>query len=246
MMKISGPARLTDDKVLAPGQVATVVKATIKKFCYSADERIGRHHVPNDLKRFTEDEIAALRTFIPAIAQRLWERHHQRDGTVPMDYDYYLKAFALTHPVLPGDVIALDEAQDSNPCCRRDGPRAERVRHPGHHGRRHLPGDLRVARCPSTRWSPSPRQPGVQVLSLTQSFRFGEAVAAEGNKLLTDPRRPAAAARVREDRIARRQDPRRERCPDAMLCRTNAEAMRRPSTRSAAASTSRSRRAPVS
>src|SRR6185437_5195278 len=48
LMKINGPARLTSEKVLAPGQLASVVKATLKKFCYSADEQITRWHVPND------------------------------------------------------------------------------------------------------------------------------------------------------------------------------------------------------
>ncbi len=88
LMKINEPARLTADKVLAPGQLASVVKAAIRKFCYSADERISRWHVQDDHKRWTDEEIAALRVIMPPIAQRVWDTDiTQPDGQLPMEHD---------------------------------------------------------------------------------------------------------------------------------------------------------------
>ena len=224
-MNITGPVRLTEDRVLAPGQFASVVKATIKRFCYSADEKITGWHVPNDLNRFTDDEVAALRALVPPVAQRLWDTDiTSADGQVPMDFDYYLKAYALTHPRLPGDVIALDESQDSNPCV------AAMVQEQAVYGTQIVMcGDTyqqiyqwRMARDAMVAFA---KTPGVTVLPLTQSFRFGEAIAGEANKWLTilGAPHPLRGFERIQSRIGLTSGP----SPDAILCRTNAEAFRR-------------------
>jgi hypothetical protein len=225
LMKITGPARLTKDRMLAPGQIASVVKATIARFCYSADEQIGKRHVPRDLKRFTApDEIAALQEIIPPIARRVWERDIITDsGVVPMEHDYYLKAYALTHPRLPGQVIALDEAQDSNPCVAR------MILEQAQHGTQIIMvGDTYQAiygwRGAVDAMSDFARQPGVTVLPLTQSFRFGPEIAAEGNKwlqILGAPHQLRGFEKI-ASRIGRVSGN-----GDAVLCRTNAEALKR-------------------
>lgn len=224
-MKITGPARLTPDRVLAPGQVASVVKLTIKRFCFSADDRIGPWHVPNDLKRFTEDEVAALRKLVPPIAQRLWDEDiTQADGVVPMDFDYFLKAYALTDPQLPGDVIALDEGQDSNKCV------GKMVMDQIKYGKLVvLTGDTyqqlykwRGADDAMTRFA---EMPGVTLLTLTQSFRFGPEIAAEANKWLTVLGAPKPLRGF--DKIVSRIGRCSGTSADAILCRTNAEAFRR-------------------
>lgn len=225
LMKITGPTRLTDGKVLSPGQLASVVKQTIKRFCYSADEQITKWHVPRDLKRFTDpDEIEALQQIVPPIARRVWDGDiNTAHGLVPMDFDYYLKAYALTHPRLPGDVIALDEAQDSNPCV------AAMVREQIAYGTQVIMvGDTYQAiyewRGARDAMKGFAVEPGVTVLSLTQSFRFGPAIAAEGNKWLTILGAPAPLRGFDKikSRIGQAPDH-----PDAVLCRTNAEALTR-------------------
>jgi UvrD-like helicase family protein/AAA domain-containing protein len=224
LMGITRPARLTAGKVLAPGQLASVVKATIKKFCHSSDETITRNHVPRDMKRFTDpEEITALQAIIPPIARRVWEQDiTTADGVLPMDHDWYLKAYALTHPVLPGEVILLDEAQDSNPCV------AAMVLEQIAYGKQVImTGDTYQAiyewRGATDAMKAFSAQPDVTVLHLTQSFRFGPAVAAEGMKAL---RLLGAAKELRGfERIASRVGV-IEGHPDAVLCRTNAEAFR--------------------
>src|SRR6185437_14465826 len=203
------------------------VKATIKKFCYSADEQITRWHVPNDHKRFTDDEIDALRQIVPPIAQRAWDHDITTEhGALPMDHDHYLKAYQLTHPRLPGEVIALDEAQDSNPCV------AAMILEQIQYGTLVIMvGDTYQAiygwRGATDAMADFARHPGVEVLSLTQSFRFGEAVAAEGNKLLTLLGAPKTLRGY--DQITSRvgKIPGDNAVPDAVLCRTNDEAYRR-------------------
>jgi superfamily I DNA/RNA helicase len=226
LMKITAPARLTPNRVLAPGQLASVVKATILRFCYSADEKITGWNVPRDLKRFTDDdEIAALRKIVPPIAQRVWDEDiNTADGKLPMEHDYYLKAYALTHPQLPGDVITLDEAQDSNPCV------AAMIREQAQYGTQLvMVGDTYQAiygwRGAVDAMADFGREPGVTVLSLTQSFRFGPEIAREGNKwlqILGAPK-PLRGFEKIQSRIG--QIP--GKSADAVLCRTNAEALRR-------------------
>lgn len=225
LMRISGATRLTDNRVLSPGQLASVVKATITKFCYSADEKITGQHVPSDLKRFTDPaELAALRRIVPPIAQRVWDHDITTPaGAVPMEHDYYLKAYALTHPRLPGDVIALDEAQDSNPCV------AAMAREQAKYGTQLvMTGDTYQAiyewRGAVDAMRDFAAEPGVQVMNLTQSFRFGPAVAAEGNKwlrILGCPTELRGFEKI-QSRIGEAPDH-----PDAVLCRTNAEALKR-------------------
>lgn len=224
LMRITGPSRLTDNRVLSPGQLAGAVKATIKKFCYSADQEITGRNVPRDMKRFTLEEVEALRHIVPPIARRAWEQIVKGgENAIPMDFDYYLKAYALTHPVLPGDVIALDEAQDSNPCV------AAMVMEQIQYGKQVvMTGDTYQAiygwRGATDAMARFAENPGVTVLSLTQSFRFGDAIAAEGNKWLTllGAPLPLRGFEKIQSRIGSAPDH-----PDAVLCRTNAEAMKR-------------------
>lgn len=225
LMKITFPQRLTDRRVLSPGQLASVVKATVKKFCYSADETITDRHVPWDLKRFTDpDELEALQEIVPPIARRIWEQDITADdGLFPMDFDYFLKAYALTHPRLPGDVIALDESQDSNPCV------AAMVREQIAYGTQVvMTGDQFQAiyewRGAVDAMAGFAREPGVTVLSLTKSFRFGPAIAAEGNKWLRILGAPLPLQGYEQIRSRIGQVPDH---PDAVLCRTNGEALKR-------------------
>ena len=238
IIRVSGPTRLTQDRVLAPAQIASIVRQTIRKFCYSADEQVTGWHVPSDIKNLSDpEEIKALRKIIPPIAQRVWDeditvgprdpsqiragRFPEESARFPVDHDYYLKAYALTHPRLPGDVIMLDEAQDSNPCV------AAMVREQAQYGLQLIMvGDQNQAiygwRGAVDAMADFGREPGVQVLCLTQSFRFGPEIAAEGNKWLQilGCDKPLIGWDKMQSRVG--ESPQ----PDAILCRTNAEALK--------------------
>ncbi|MDE3076570.1 MAG: ATP-dependent helicase [Chloroflexota bacterium] len=228
MMKINGPARLTSDRVLAPGQLAAVVKNMIKRFCYSADSQVTGWHVPRDMKWLTDpEELKALQRIVPPIAQRVWDQDiTQPDGIIPMDFDYFLKAYALTDPELPGDVILLDEAQDSN-ACTADLVRKQATKY----GKQVvMVGDtyqqLYAWRLAINAMSGFAEMDGVTVLNLSKSFRFGQGIADEANKWLTHvlgARLPLSGNEKIQSRIGQCSGV----SPDAILCRTNAEALRR-------------------
>lgn len=137
------------------------------------------------------------------------------DGIVT--HNCYLKIWALSDPVLPADYVLLDEAQDSAPVVAKvfnQQTGAQRV----------AVGDA----CQAIYgWrGATDAMAGMTVderLYLTQSFRFGAAVAEEANKwleLLNASLRlkgtPAIASRLRPLSQAA-----------AVLCRSNAEAVAR-------------------
>jgi hypothetical protein len=119
-------------------------------------------------------------------------------------------------PHLPADYVLLDEAQDANPVVAAIVDRQA-------HAQRILVGD----RCQAIYgWRGAidamSRFAADQRLCLSQSFRFGPAIAAEANQWL---QLLDAPLRLRGfDRIPSTVGP--VACSDAVLCRTNAEAVR--------------------
>jgi len=135
------------------------------------------------------------------------------DGIVT--HNCYLKTWALTKPILPVDVIFLDEGQDANPVI------AALVENQSH-AQQIVVGDAcqqlyswRGASDVLSTW------PGARQLYLSQSWRFGEAIADEANKWLS--LLPTSLELTGNPAIASRLavlD-----TPTAVLCRTNAGAM---------------------
>src|SRR3954470_9844951 len=100
---------------LKPKTLAWLTRETVKRFCYSGDYKIGKHHV----KIATGAEAVAddLRTFLLPYAIRYWEDLQlPTAGKLPFQHDDYLKMWQLRRPKLEADAIFYDEAQDANPC----------------------------------------------------------------------------------------------------------------------------------
>ena len=100
-----------------------------------------------------------------------------RRDEVPLGYDGYLKLWALGRPALPADYILLDEAQDTNAVVlgvlnRQDaqivyvGDRHQQI----YEWRGALNAIEKVVGC--------------EEASLTQSFRFGDAIASAASRVL--------------------------------------------------------------
>jgi hypothetical protein len=197
--------------VVQPAQQAALVVA---RYCRSADQRIaGQHFVPPE---GTEGvDLSELRRVVVAAADRAWADLSSLNGRLKPTHDHYLKQWALTDPKLAFDFILYDEAQDADPCiagvllCQDAqlvavGDRAQAL----YQWRGNadilstLAADHRV--------------------SLTQSWRFGPAVAAEANlwlAVLGDYLRITGSP-GRDSRVAPVDT------PDAVLCRSNAGAVR--------------------
>jgi hypothetical protein len=157
-----------------------------------------------------------LRQALVPLARRAWADLSDPEGRLRFTHDCYLKLWQLSGPRLAAEYVLLDEAQDANPVVAAIVDRQ-------HHAQRILVGD----RCQAIYgWRGAidamSRFAAEQRLCLSQSFRFGPAIAAEANKwlqLLDAPLRLRGFGRISSTvgPIA---------CPDAVLCRTNAEAVR--------------------
>jgi superfamily I DNA/RNA helicase len=162
--------------------------------------------------------MGKVRAHILPIARRVWEDAKDKNGNLPFTHDYYLKMWALSNPNLHVSFLLYDEAQDANPCIagvvlgqRAFGTQVIMV------------GDSAQAiygwRGAVNAMADFAAEPGVTTLLLSQSFRFGQAIADEANKwlsLIEAPLRLTGFAKI-ESRVASVE------VPDAILCRTNAE-----------------------
>ena len=218
VLRIDGPTKLDagggETRTLAPAQLARVVTATVARFCHSADVEFRPRHLPRLAGLDAPEALDDLRETVLPLAAAAWADLTSRDGRLKFDHDHYLKLWALSGPRLAGDYVLLDEAQDADPCIA--GAVDQQT-----HAQRILVGDRsqaiygwRGARDAMAAFT------GLR-LALSQSFRFGPAIADEANKwlgLLEAPLRLSGFGRV-----ASRVEP--LDAPDAVLCRTNAGAV---------------------
>src|SRR5690606_20459477 len=105
ILGINDPFRVSDDRVLAPEQVARVAMDTVRRFCFSAADGIDAWHVPEvngiDAER---NELAAL---VVPLARKAWSDLTSVDGSLPFTHDVYLKLWQLSSPRLDADFILL-------------------------------------------------------------------------------------------------------------------------------------------
>jgi hypothetical protein len=204
------PVQITPDLWLTPTQLARLAMETVTRFCHSAEPDLKRWHVPATPRFEAAQAHADLINIVIPLAHRVWEDIQALDGRLRVEHDHYLKLWQLTGPQLDADFVMLDEAQDADPVIedvvRRQA--AQRV----------LVGDDAQA---IYAWRGAvdalARFDGVR-LPLSQSFRFGPAIADEANRWLTclaatpwlrgTPSIPSVIGPVA--------------CPSVILCRTNA------------------------
>ncbi|WP_327388986.1 MULTISPECIES: UvrD-helicase domain-containing protein [unclassified Streptomyces] len=188
-----------------------VTLETLSRFCHSADTEPSPRHVPR-LRGLADAHRADLARIVLPYARRAWADVQNPDGDlVRFDPNHALKIWALTKPRIAVDYLLLDEAQDTNPVmeeiftAQRD--RAQLI----------MVGDSaqaiygwRGARDVMTGFD------GLQ-LTLSQSFRFGPALAEEANRWLTIVESPLRL--IGTPTIDTRIGPLDN--ADAVLCRTN-------------------------
>lgn len=197
------------DSFLEPADIARLAGQTVKRFCHSADETIQPYHVPT--VQGAEEQLDEIRMTVLKYAAKVWADAQDERGKLRYDHDYYLKVWALSHPTIRVEFLFLDEAQDTNPVLAQvvAEQKCQKV----------MVGDRyqaiygwRGAQDAMTNFR------GEWRLPLTQSWRFGQAVADEANKWLellgADVRLQGNPAQTSTVDIL--SDPK------AILCRTNA------------------------
>lgn len=210
--------KVSDEVMLQPNTLARITKQTVTNWCYSAAYELALEHVeiPTGVP---DDAAAALRVKVLPWARKVWADATSRQGIMRTEHDHYLKLFALRRDRWEGlDTILLDEAQDSNAVV------CNMITNQIGHGMRTVVVGDRYQSLYGWRGAVDAMGmfPADQTVRLTQSFRFGPAVAAEANKWLGalgsdmrlsgTPSLPTKIVETMDD-------------PDAVLCRTNSAAM---------------------
>lgn len=205
--------RIDGAVTLTPPQQAFLFLATVRRFCQSADSEIGSQHVVTTprllgLKPQVRQEVNA---WILEKAKNLWARMIAHDDEMPLGHDGYLKFWALGRPQLHYDYVLMDEAQDTNPVVL--GVLTDQTTQIVYVGDKHQQiyewrGAVNAMDLIETS----------ETTSLTQSFRFGEAIARSANKVLRalGETLPLQGNGQRHSQILATGD------PNAILARTNA------------------------
>lgn len=179
IMTPGGPKRLS------AGYIASLALATVGNFCRTADVKIGPWHVPTQkgLDEPTADGsrgpmMRELASQVAPYAEVLWRDISNPDGRMPFEHGHYLKLWQLSNPKIQADVLFLDEAQDLNPCMMSIAEQQAHMRlivvgdsQQSIYGWNGAVDALDQFDISNTAW-------------LTQSFRFGPAVAEVANEIL--------------------------------------------------------------
>lgn len=214
-------------KRLAPGYLAGLVMRSISIFATTADPAPESRHVPyvegidlpdSEGGRGWSNNLLLRRTLLPYI-EAAWDDLQRDDadgrGQLRFGHDIYLKLWQLSGPRIAADYILFDEAQDANPVMLdivRQQTHAQLV----------FVGDSQQAIYGFTgAVNALQNVPADNRTFLTQSFRFGDAIAETANRVLAvlDAQLrlrglsslPSAVAPVA--------------APDVILTRTNAKAV---------------------
>lgn len=214
------------ERLIDINALARLTMQMVARFCSSADREITTGHVPFveglEAAEYGHRRGPAHRVVAAALlpyARKAWADLNKTDGVLRFQHDHYLKMWQLTNPVLDVDFILFDEAQDADPVIASIVGRQT-------HTQRVFVGDRAQAiyewRGAIDAMGIFADQPGVEVLYLSQSFRFGPAIAGEANRFLGQLDTPL---RIKGTPMIVSTVGACE-TPDAVLCRTNGGALK--------------------
>ena len=221
-----GPVKLQledTSKMIGAGFLGGLALSAITRFCQSADLEPSARHVPyiegiDDMRdgvRSYENNNRIAKMLEPKL-RKAWDDLTSLHGELPFRHDHYLKLWHLSDPKIAADFILFDEAQDANPVMVAIVAAQD-------HAQLVWVGDSQQQIYTFTgAVNALATVPSDATAYLTQSFRFGHAVASEANRILE--KLDAELRIVGTDSIASTVGPVAE--PDAILCRTNAAAVR--------------------
>lgn len=214
------------NKTVSADRLAGLVMRGIENFCQSDDETPTSKNLPyvdgidlptaDGRRTFTNND--ALKVYLTPFLRMAWVDLTNPGGKLPFKHSHYLKMWERSNPVILADYVLYDEAQDASPVMLsiiRQQTHAQKV----------FVGDSAQAIYGFTGAVDALhaiRAEGAASATLTQSFRFGDAVADVANGLLarlgSDLRLSGFDQVVSV--VAAVVD------PDVILTRTNAEAVR--------------------
>jgi hypothetical protein len=106
-----------DNEVLCSANtLGMYVRQTVDRYEQSADDVLAKSHIPfTDMEKLIK-EYPSVVSVVVKWASKLWTDRYNIKSNVLCTHDTYLKLYQLSKPVLPYDIIYLDECQDSNAC----------------------------------------------------------------------------------------------------------------------------------
>ena len=202
-----------EQRIFTASAQASLAIGMVARFCRSADPVIAPGHLvaPEGL---TDDEATALARHLLPLARRAWaDLTAGPRGKCHPTHDVYLKQWQLSKPSLTGfDVILYDESQDADPAI------ADVVEHQAHAPLIAVGDSAQSIYSWRGAGNFLHRVNAEHRLMLTQSWRFGQAVADEANvwlgvvgtgmRIVGNPKRASKLESL--DR------------PETILCRSNA------------------------
>jgi len=199
---------------LSPSAVASMTLRTVANFCHSPDVAITAAHFARPEAPGSTDLSGLAATAVAvavAVARRAWTDLISPGGRLKPSHDVYVKLWQLSAPVLAYDFICFDEAQDADRAIAHVVARQD--------AQLVAVGDSAQA---IYAWRGATdfleRLDTATRVALTQSWRFGPAVAEEPNVWLgvLDARLRLRGAPHRDSTVGTLD------APDAILCRSNA------------------------
>lgn len=160
---------------------AALAMETVTRFCHSDRFEFDLWHVPlpDGIEKAGRNILAE--SLLPA-AEKAWaDIIDKKQSNVRFEHDHYLKMFQLDDPKLFGDVLLVDEAQDLSPVLKYIVDQQTQMK-------RVIVGDENQSIYGFTGAINAMQDfedEGAQVLPLSQSFRFGQAVADAANTILS-------------------------------------------------------------
>lgn len=224
------PMMVTDfigeKRQIGAGFLAAHVLRGVKAFCQSSDTEMTVRHLPliegldeplhmqRGLSKYPIND-AVSKAMLPFM-QKAWKDICMYQGALQYTHDYYLKLWHLSGAHIAADFILFDEAQDANPVIA-DIVLAQT------HAQLVFVGDSQQSIYGFTGAVDAlAKLPADNTAFLTQSFRFGPAIAEVANSILEDLQAELRIVGTEsKPSVVEATDE-----PDAILCRTNAGAIR--------------------
>ena len=201
------------DHLLDEWQVVRYVQKTVENFCKSIDQNIFPKHVAMPEIISTNYLLAEnFSEMVLPFAKKVWNDLLLHEGIMKFSHDYYLKMWQLTKPIISASYILFDEAQDADPVMLDvvNSQTSSQLIYCGDQFQaiyewRGAKNALAMMEVDQHLW-------------LTQSFRFGDAIAEKANELLAMLNSPEMIKGFSNvgSHLERIEN------PDAILCRTNA------------------------
>lgn len=212
-------------RTLSYTTLARLVSEMVDNFCNSADREIRPGHRPyvdglvtyDDAGNVEHDYHHELGKLLLPYAEKSWEnllKADDVDSVLRFKHDHYLKIWQLNDPVISADYILFDEAQDANPVIASIIQQQDNQIIP-------VGDDAQAIYAWRGAINALDSFDAHHVCYLSQSFRFGQAIADVANtwlEKLDTPLRLTGTPEIdsKVDILA---------TPRALLCRSNAGAL---------------------